>query len=147
MRRAADVHPPALDQVVLADFISGGHYERHLRRMRAAYRERLEALSAGLDRHCGGALTLRTVRTGLHAVADVDRADAVEVVRECALRGVEVTPLSSYYLGRDKTANSIVMGFASVRTDAILAGTGRMAEAIEAARRRTVRTALRARRP
>jgi GntR family transcriptional regulator/MocR family aminotransferase len=145
MRRAADVHPPALDQVVLADFISGGHYERHLRRMRAAYRERLEGLSAGLDRHCRGALTLRTVRTGLHAVADVDHADAVDVARECAARGVEVTPISSYYLGREKAANAIIIGFASVRTEAIRTGTERLAEAVDASRRRTERAAYRVR--
>ena len=43
-RAAADQHPPTLDQAVLADFIVGGHFERHLRRMRVVYRERLEAL-------------------------------------------------------------------------------------------------------
>src|SRR5262249_23156854 len=41
-RSAADQHPPSLDQAVLADFIVEGHFARHLRRMRAAYRERLE---------------------------------------------------------------------------------------------------------
>ena len=43
VRRVADVHPPMLDQAVLADFMLEGHFERHLRRMRATYRERLAA--------------------------------------------------------------------------------------------------------
>jgi GntR family transcriptional regulator/MocR family aminotransferase len=40
MRRAADLHPPVLEQLALADFIRDGHYAAHLRRMRAVYRER-----------------------------------------------------------------------------------------------------------
>ena len=45
-RAAADQHPPVLDQSILADFLVEGHFARHLRRMRVAYRERLEALTA-----------------------------------------------------------------------------------------------------
>ena len=45
---------------------------RHLRRMRAVYTERLEVLRDAARRWCSGALTLRTTRTGLHAVADLD---------------------------------------------------------------------------
>src|SRR6185503_8530681 len=71
-RRAVDHHPPALDQAVLADFLAEGHFERHLRRVRSACRERLEALCAAARRSCGGVLRLRPVRTGLHAVADLD---------------------------------------------------------------------------
>ena len=46
MRRAADIHPPVLEQLALADFVRTGHYATHLRRMRSVYRERLEALDA-----------------------------------------------------------------------------------------------------
>jgi GntR family transcriptional regulator/MocR family aminotransferase len=132
-RRASDVHPPMLDQIVLADLIGGGHYERHLRRMRGIYRERLNALQDGIARHCAGAARLRAVLTGLHAVLDLESADAVDVVHECAIRGVEITPLSSYFMGRQRNSNAVVLGFASVRPDAIMSGTGRLAEAIDAA--------------
>jgi GntR family transcriptional regulator/MocR family aminotransferase len=71
-RRALDHHPPALEQGVLADFLAEGHFERYLRRMRKVYRERLEALKDAAARHCGGGLRLRPVRSGLHAVADLD---------------------------------------------------------------------------
>ena len=98
-RSAADQHPPWLEQAVLADFITEGHFARHLRRMRAAYRERLEALAHAADRYCRGRLRLRPVQTGLHAVADLDGADAARVSREAAARGVEATPLSAYFVG------------------------------------------------
>jgi GntR family transcriptional regulator / MocR family aminotransferase len=135
VRRASDVHPPAIDQAVLADLIDGGHYERHLRRMRAAYRERLDALTDGLDRHCGGVVKLRPVRTGLHAAADLVGVHAADLARECGERGVEVNPLSAYFMSRQKPPNAIALGFASVRPEAIQSGTEKLAQAIEATQR------------
>jgi GntR family transcriptional regulator/MocR family aminotransferase len=133
-RATADQHPPVLDQAILADFILEGHFARHLRRMRAAYRERLEALAAAAARLCAGALRLRAVRTGLHAVADLEGADAGRVSREAALRGVEATPLSAYFVGRGSAANALVLGFAAVRPEGARSGMERLAAAIEAAR-------------
>lgn len=133
-RRAADQHPPILDQAVLADFILEGHFGRHLRRMRTAYRERLDAMASGLRRYCGGAIRLRPVRTGLHAVADLVGAGAVRVACEAASRGVEVTPAAAYYARPGAAPNSLVLGFAAVRPDVLRAGTQRLAAAIRAAR-------------
>jgi GntR family transcriptional regulator/MocR family aminotransferase len=138
-RSAADMHPPVLDQMVLAEFMEGGHFERHVRRMRAVYRERLEALAAAAERWCGGALRLRPVRTGLHAVADLVGVDGESVYREAAARGVEVTPLSAYYWGEAQPVEALVMGFAAVDPAALNLGMERLAAAIEAAARPTSR--------
>jgi len=135
-RAVADQHPPVLDQAMLADFIVEGHFARHVRRMRVAYRERLEALEAAATRFCRGAITLRPTRTGLHAIADLDGADARIVSREAAQRGVEATPLSAYYAGRDTPVDALVLGFAAVRPEAITRGMQQLAAAIDAARRR-----------
>jgi GntR family transcriptional regulator/MocR family aminotransferase len=134
-RRASDIHVPTLEQAALADFMISGHYERHLRRMRSEYRARLEAFVESAERHCGGALRLRPVSTGLHAVADVDAPDAV-VWREAVARGVEVMPLSAFCADRRvRPANGIVLGFAAVRPELYDAGFERLAAAIEVARR------------
>ncbi len=132
-RNAADVHPPGLDQAVLADFIGEGHFERHLRRMRAAYRERLEAFGAAARRLCGGALQLHDVRSGLHAVGDLHGVDASRVFGQAAARGVEVMPLAAYYVHRARAANGLVFGFAAVPPAAACRGMERLAAAIEAA--------------
>jgi GntR family transcriptional regulator / MocR family aminotransferase len=133
-RRAADSHPPMLEQMALADFIAEGHYARHLRRMRSAYRERLEALTDSAKRLCAGALRLRTVQTGLHAVADLDGVDAERVYREARDRGIEVTPLRMYFIG-PQTANGLLLGFASTRPDGLRQGMEKLAASIDAARR------------
>jgi GntR family transcriptional regulator/MocR family aminotransferase len=135
-RAAADQHPPTIDQAVLADFLAEGHFARHVRRMRVAYRERLEALTEAAEQTCGGALRVRPVQTGLHALADLDGVDAVRVAHEAAKRGVEAAPLAAYFAGAEPRANSLVLGFAAVRPDVARRGMERLALAIEAARRR-----------
>jgi GntR family transcriptional regulator/MocR family aminotransferase len=135
-RAAADQHPPTIDQAVLADFIVGGHFARHLRRMRVAYRERLHAMMTAAERHVGGALRVRPVQTGLHALADLDGVDAARVAGEAAARGVEVAPLSAYFAERPRHGEGLVLGFAAVRPDAARRGMERLALAITAARRR-----------
>jgi GntR family transcriptional regulator / MocR family aminotransferase len=134
-RVVADFHTPVLDQLVLADFMHEGHYERHLRRMRAAYRERLDALTTAAVKHCHGALTLRPVRGGLHAVADVHGASADVVFREAYRRSVEVVSLTQYHFGRGQPDNALLLGFGSVRPEAFDAGMMQLAAALEAARR------------
>jgi GntR family transcriptional regulator/MocR family aminotransferase len=133
-RAAADQHPPTLDQTVLADFIGEGHFARHLRRMRLVYRERLEALVAAAERYCGGALRVRPVRTGLHALAELAGVEAARVSREAAARGVEATPAAVYYTGRGPALNALVLGFGAVRPEASGRAMERLASAIEAAR-------------
>lgn len=134
-RRTSDNHPPVLEQVTLADFMRAGHFERHLRRMRTAYRERLEALADAMERRCAGALRLRKARTGLHVVADLLDGDADRVFQEARARGVEVMPLPAYYYSRTRAPNALLLGFGAIRTDSMEAGAERLAAAIEAARR------------
>ena len=152
-RRAADINPATIDQAVLADFMTGGHFERHLRRMRTEYRVRRNALADAAARHCRGALQLRPVATGLHAIADLEGADAELVFHEAMARGVELMPLSAYCFDpRVSSANGLVLGFASVRPELFDAGFERLAAAIDAARRAgrrrdTVASAFRRKKP
>jgi GntR family transcriptional regulator / MocR family aminotransferase len=134
-RRASDMHPPVLEQLVLAEFISRGHYQRHLRRMQAAYSERLDALQTAIQRS-GVPLKLRPVHSGLHAVADVeDGIDAERVAQEAEARDLEVVPLSHYYYGTRAPENALLLGFGAIRPAAIRLGVSHLAQALDAARR------------
>ncbi|HKE17786.1 MAG TPA: PLP-dependent aminotransferase family protein [Kofleriaceae bacterium] len=134
-RAGADPQPPFLEQAVLADFIGGGHFARHLRRMRAIYRERLDALTAAAERYCGGVLDVRPVRTGLHAVADVRGADPARVFDEALARGVECMPLADYVRGSGRADSALVLGFGAVGPAALTSGMRSLAAAIESAQR------------
>jgi GntR family transcriptional regulator/MocR family aminotransferase len=126
VRRKMELHPQTIDQLALADLMREGHYDRHLRRMRAVYAERLQVFEAAAKRYCGGALTVRPVHTGLHAVADVE-PDMDRVFEEAAARGVEVMPLSAYYADRRRAPNALVLSFASAPPAALEDGMRRRA--------------------
>ena len=135
-RLSSDIHPHGLMQQVVADLMIEGHFERHLRRMNTAYRERLEALDEAMHRHCRGTLELRPVATGLHAVADLKIGDASCVCGEALERGIETMPLSAYYSRRQpSTANGLVLGFGSVAPRLVIESVKRLAVAIEVAAR------------
>lgn len=94
-RAALDRHPPTMEQAVVADFLTEGHYARHVRRVRAMYAERQGALLHAARSELAGVLDLRPDPAGLHLVGwlppgldDLVAADAA------AARGVEVFPLS-----------------------------------------------------
>lgn len=141
-RLASDIHPQTFLQGVVADFIGEGHFERHVRRMNFEYRARLQALEEGVHRYCQGALELRSVTTGLHAVADLLTGDDALVCREAFARGIETMPLSAYYSTRTPSAaNGLLLGFGSVLPRVVTESVKRLAAAIEAATCRPHRSA------
>jgi GntR family transcriptional regulator/MocR family aminotransferase len=64
----ADHGSPALEQLALADFISRGELDRHLRRMRLVYRRRRDALVAALADELPG-LCVTGTAAGMHLLA------------------------------------------------------------------------------
>jgi GntR family transcriptional regulator / MocR family aminotransferase len=131
-RLASDIHPPTFLQGVVADLIGEGHFERHVRRMNTEYRARLQALEAAVARYCHGALELRPVTAGLHAVADVLTHDDAIVACEALERGIETMPLSAYYSKRtDSSANGLVLGFGSVPPRVVTESVKRLAAVLE----------------
>lgn len=95
-RSILDRHPPLLDQLVLCDFITEGHFEKHLRKMRQIYAERLATLteaSKGREEQ----FTLGRCETGLQTTAWLrEGLDDVACAAQLAAEGVETTPLSIY---------------------------------------------------
>jgi GntR family transcriptional regulator/MocR family aminotransferase len=80
-KAAADLGSPVLDQVALARMISSGAYLRQVRRARAVYRGRRDALLAALARHAPQ-LHVTGISAGLHVyLADLGLQGAE---RSCA---------------------------------------------------------------
>lgn len=128
---AARTGPPAsaLEQAVLAAFLSSGAFARHVRRMRLAYRERGEALVDALATECGGALSPRPSATGMQLWAALHRGSDRGVRDAAARAGIELAALSDYYLGRPR-ANGLVFGFGGVRPAAIRAAVRALADVL-----------------
>ncbi|PKH25903.1 GntR family transcriptional regulator [Pseudomonas sp. 43NM1] len=119
-RRAVDVrHSEVSTQAVMAEFIAAGHFQRHIRRMRRAALSRRNALLAGWPKDIPGVGSLPNVAAGLHLTVSVESvARERELVAQAAAVGVEINPLSSYWLAdstlpADQRAG-LVLGFAAV---------------------------------
>jgi GntR family transcriptional regulator/MocR family aminotransferase len=133
-RARFDCHPQTLDQVVLTDFITEGHYARHVRRMRHIYAERHDALRRAAARFCGDMLEFPPSDTGLHVAAELLTIRNDTRAAAAALdRGIEVAPLSHYYFG-PTTRSGLVLGFAPVDPPRIIAGMRTLADALSTIR-------------
>jgi GntR family transcriptional regulator/MocR family aminotransferase len=136
-------HPPLLEQAVLCDFISAGHFARHLRRMREVYAERLAVLLDGSRKHLIGLLDVSQLEAGLQTAGWLRSGlDSESAARAAAARGVEVTPLGRYSRGR-LAREGLQLGFAAVDAAEIRRGVRELATALEMeskARRRRERS-------
>jgi len=107
-------HPPLIEQAVLCDFITEGHFARHIRRMREIYAERLQVLLESAKEKLGDALEISSVEAGLQTVGWLRRGLRAQRVAELAAKtNVEVVPLDVYALGRSRR-EGVVLGFAAV---------------------------------
>jgi GntR family transcriptional regulator/MocR family aminotransferase len=100
-RAVIDVHSSLIDQVILSRFISEGHYQRHVRRMRKLYAERQHLLVRECEKQLSGLIEVREESAGMHVVGWLpDGIDDKATAIRAADAGVKVTPISSYsFLG------------------------------------------------
>ncbi|MGA3092507.1 MAG: PLP-dependent aminotransferase family protein [Terriglobales bacterium] len=124
-------HAALLEQAVLCDFITEGHFGRHLRRMREVYAERLSILLECARQSLTGLLEISGVEAGLQTAGWLRRGlDAELVAARAAEREVEVTPLSRYSQGRI-AREGLQLGFAAVDGKEIRRGVRDLALALE----------------
>ena len=117
-KRLLDDFSPALDQLTLAEFLTRGHYDRHVRRARAAYRARRDRLLAALARHLPE-FGIDGVAAGVHlllrlppGVSDVAIADAANLAR------VRVPPLSAFRI-KPSNDGGLVIGYGRLHESAV----------------------------
>jgi len=127
-------HPPLLEQAVLCDFITEGHFARHVRRMREVYAERLSVLLEGARERLSGLLEISNVEAGLQTVGWLKgRVIAERAAKAAAEQDVEVVPLSRYASGHARK-DGLILGFAAVDPKEIRRGVAALAAVLEGMR-------------
>ncbi len=125
-------HPPLLGQAVLCDFISEGHFARHIRRMRQVYAERLGILLKAAREKLDGLVEISNVEAGLQTIGWLrEGALAEDVATAAAKKNVEVIPLRRYAFGRAR-GDGIVLGFAAVEPRELRRGVEELASVLKA---------------
>jgi GntR family transcriptional regulator/MocR family aminotransferase len=126
---AADRGSPALEQLALADLITRGEFDRHLRRMRPVYRRRRDALLSALARRLPG-LEPAGVSAGLHLVTWLPPdLDETAVVAAAARAGVGIDGVAPYRISHPGPGG-LIWGYAAASEQAIAEGVDIMAGVI-----------------
>ena len=119
-RRSLDMrHSEVSTQVVMAEFMAAGHFQRHIRRMRRAALSRRNTLLAHWPQGIEGVGPMPNIVAGLHVdVPVVSRERERELLARAKEAEVEIVGLSQYWLEDsvepvDNRAG-LVLGFAAV---------------------------------
>jgi GntR family transcriptional regulator/MocR family aminotransferase len=130
VRRFTDIHPPMLEQAVLAEFMAGGHFTNHLRRMRTLYAERRAAL---IDATAGLPLEIHSSEAGIHSVGWLPVGiDAQSLVRLAAAQDLELTPMSNFSI-EPLARQGLLLGYGGFSVEEIKAGIRRLAAMMHSA--------------
>jgi GntR family transcriptional regulator / MocR family aminotransferase len=117
-------------QQMLADFISQGHLDRHIRRMRHQYAEKRHIVEQTLA-PIAHLARLRGLEAGLHAYLELGATVNATLVAQLAQeRNVIVTPLDAFYLG-PPDRSGLLLGYASLQIPDIIRGVRVLTEIIE----------------
>jgi len=129
-RALADRHPPVLEQALVAEFLSEGHFARHIRRMRTLYAERQDALISEAQRELGGWLEVSPAEAGMHLVGWLaPHSNDREASRKAAAAGVSAPAVSAFSV-RHWTRPGLLLGYAAVNRRQIREGVRKLAHAM-----------------
>ena len=122
LKELDDRHAPVLDQIALAALIEAGGFDRQVRRMRARYRRRRDALVATLgERRALG------VAAGLHAVVPVE--DQPAILAAAAERSLALSTLDDFrHAGAGEPA--LVVGYGTPPEHGYAAALSALAEVL-----------------
>ncbi|HLM03509.1 MAG TPA: PLP-dependent aminotransferase family protein [Pyrinomonadaceae bacterium] len=129
-RVVSGAHSPLIDQAILAEFISEGHFARHVRRTRTLYEERQKILIEEAERNLKGLLEMKADDAGMHLVGWLpDNLDD----REAALRADEVnvrlSPISDHSINK-YPRKGLVFGYAAFDRAQIRGGIAKLTEVL-----------------
>jgi GntR family transcriptional regulator/MocR family aminotransferase len=112
-----DTGTAALEQLVLADFIRTGHFDRHLRRTNASNAARRNALVAALRQEFGERAEVCGANAGLHILVWLKGKHGrmiADVQHKAEMAGVGLYTVDSLYT-RPPPRTGVVLGYAPLR--------------------------------
>lgn len=122
-----------VDQRILAEFISGGYFERHLNRMREIYKGKHDVLLGAL-KPLEKRFEIKGEYAGLHVLL-TDRKKETEqsLLKKAAQKNVRVYGLSGFYMeeSQAKETNTIVLGYAGLSEEKIRLGAELLSKAFQ----------------
>jgi len=112
---------PSFEQYTLARFLSRGHFEKHINRMRKFYKSRRNTVISLLENwHYADRLTILEQDAGLHFLIRVDTAlPDRELICRLEAAGVRMKALSEYYHDRREDLHCLVVNYSGLKEEAL----------------------------
>jgi GntR family transcriptional regulator/MocR family aminotransferase len=125
-----DRHTATLEQETLAEFITSGLYERHLRRVRRRNAARRTALREAIAKYFGDRVEVTGFGAGAHVVLwPRSRVSEAGIIAAAASRGVAIYGISPYSLTRPKDMG-LMLGYSRMKEADIREGVRRLSEVL-----------------
>jgi GntR family transcriptional regulator/MocR family aminotransferase len=124
-----DAGTATLEQLALADFISQGHFNRHIRRTNASNAARRNALVGAVHKEFGDRAEVCGANAGLHLLVWLKgkRGERIaDVSRKAQMAGVGLYSVDSFYT-KPPRRTGVVLGYAPLREREIREGIRRLA--------------------
>lgn len=132
VRVGVDENTNVPNQMILADFMNGGHFDEHLRRLADAYPERRAMLVNRLENELPCIVTPHRTDIGTQIIASLKEHRERQFVDLCAHRGIVVREMTNFRLAPPE-ADEILLGFAGFVPSKIAAAVGAIRKAVNAA--------------
>jgi GntR family transcriptional regulator/MocR family aminotransferase len=112
---------PSFEQYTLARFLEEGHFEKHINRMRKAYRSTRNRLLEMIT-HCplASRFTIQEENAGLHFLLTVDTdLSGPELIDRCREMGIRIQTLAAFYHGScpPDAHRTLVVNYAGLRDE------------------------------
>ncbi|MFD9733374.1 PLP-dependent aminotransferase family protein [Umezawaea sp. NPDC059074] len=104
---SSGARPPTVDQLVLAELISSGAYDRHVRRSRVEYRSRRDRLVAALP----AGLPVSGISAGLHLVVPLSLDAEASLASVAGRHSLRVEALSPLWMDQERRRGGVVVGY------------------------------------
>jgi GntR family transcriptional regulator / MocR family aminotransferase len=118
----SDRHTATLEQETLAEFITSGLYERHLRRVRRRNAARRETLREAIAKYLGDRVEVTGFGAGAHvALWPAAQISESQAIAGAAALGVGVYGISPYFLSTPRK-NGFMLGYSRMKEGDIRAG-------------------------
>jgi GntR family transcriptional regulator/MocR family aminotransferase len=126
----ADTGSPVMDQIALAELLTSGGYDRHLRQMRRRYVSRRNALLRALYRDLPEATVLGAA-AGLHLTVLLPAGVPIDdVVRRAGAMRVRVEALAPCYHDAAAAPPGLILGYANLTETQIGEGVRVLGQAV-----------------
>lgn len=127
----SDLHTPAIDQLILARFITEGYLEKHISKVKKVYKQRRDICIQCLQTTFSNEITIRGHSTGLHLIAEFKNVQFTKDLLESFYEfGVEIYPVEDHTIVKGNYDHCVILGFGHLTIEEIEEGVARLGKAI-----------------